>query len=568
MMDFNPEIKKKVLEAFVTSAEDSIYALRCSIPSELLGAFSTYFLPEEVWGAFGSYFSRSPKDFRENLWDAITGKIDNFETEVTEESLMWVANRDFRQPYEVLQKGLKRAQQFYQTYYGKYSHKSIANTVWIPMVATNVSQMFAKDIAYDQLAFFIEQSTRFVRFDAENVYKDPDIMKSRYAETYVSTLEKMADCYYKLTDQAIEYYKRQFPYGSWLANQDETTQNKGDKAKIAKYEREIRGKALDISRFLLPQAVNTNIAWILDARSTEYDIAAWLGHPLQEMRDSAFLIRKHAGQIASSLLKHTEENMYYKEKLHNYYGDLAASPARAFDNGVEIIQYQEDSLDMCVAHLFHRHNVGGSFKQRLEEVKRFGFEKKIDILRRVTEGRGKHDEWVEMDEEFDIVKIAFEIRSDIGSIRDWRRHQKWDRSEPLYTLDNGYHKPDIINDMGKEASETFDRSINLAINSEKRLRQGFKHQAQYVVPMAANHPIVMSGGLDQLQYMLYTRSTSEGNFSYRYDAFNLAEASVRCLPWLLGYERYPKGKSFLEVYKDAPLKTILRLDVRETGLHQ
>ena len=137
MIGINQETKRKVLEVFVTSAVDQIYAVRHNVPPE-------------VFGAFGSYFSRNPKDFREHLWDSITGQIEEQKTEVTEESLKWLADGDFREPYEAIKKGLAKSQDFFREWYGKYSHKSIANTVWIPMVATNVSQLFTRELAYDQ----------------------------------------------------------------------------------------------------------------------------------------------------------------------------------------------------------------------------------------------------------------------------------------------------------------------------------------------------------------------------------------------------------------------------------
>jgi len=40
------------------------------------------------------------------------------------------------------------------------------------------------------------------------------------------------------------------------------------------------------------------------------------------------------------------------------------------------------------------------------------------------------------------------------------------------------------------------------------------------------------------------------------------------MPWLLGYENYPEGKEFLQVYKQAPLKNLLRLQTGGLKLHQ
>ena len=309
------EIKNKVLNAFVTSTSDPIYAIKHNVPPE-------------VFGAFGSYFSRNPKDFREHLWEAITGQIEEQESELNIESLKWLAQGDFKAPSDAIEKGLAQSQDFFTKWYGKYSHKSIANTVWIPMVGTNVSQLFAKELAYDQLAFFIEQSTRYVKFNTESMHKDSDIMKSSHKDIYLKALSALPEAYHKIIELSTEHFKRENPFASWLASQSPQVKESSEKAIRAKYEREVKGAVLDVSRFLLPQATKTNIAWVLDARSTEYDIAAWKGHPIEEIRQCAHLIEKHAGEIAPSLLKYTDENPYYSDKLHGYKKTLSQCPIK------------------------------------------------------------------------------------------------------------------------------------------------------------------------------------------------------------------------------------------------
>lgn len=548
------ELEKRALEVFVTSAEDPIYAVR-------------HTLPPEVFGAFGSYFSRNPKDFREHLIDAILGQIEEERTNVSQEGLKWLADRDFREPSEAIEKGLAKSQDFFRRWYGKYSHKSIANTVWIPMVGTNVSQLFARELAYEQLAFFIEQSTRYVKWDADKLFLDSDIMNSSHAETFKSTLQHLIGGYHQLTEHAVEYYRAKNPFEEWLERQPSNIQERSDKVKKNAYNKQVQGAALDVSRFLLPQATRTNIAWILDARSTEFDIAAWKGHPLREIREAAELIEKHAGQIAPSLLKYTEKSDYYSNKLNSYGWKLRTNLTKPFGKGVDIISYDMDSLNVVLAHILKKNNVGGTFGQRYFELRTTSFQEKISILERVVKGRGEYDEWVEMDEEFDLVKATFEIKTDLGAIRDLRRHQKWDRSEPLYTTENGFYKPPVINKMHPEASRIFDGAVNLADETYRKIAFWMPHQAQYIVPMAAMHAITMSAGLDQIQYMLNTRTTPQGNFSYREDAFNLAEVFVRTHPWILGYEHYPEGKAFMQVYEEAPLKGLLNLQTGETALH-
>jgi len=552
------DLEKRALEVFVTSADSQIYAIKHTIPPE-------------VFGAFGSYFSRNPKDFRDHLLDAIKGTIseegmseDRDESLSEEDALRWITEKA-KDPSLATEYGLKKSRVFFRKWYGRYSHKSIANTVWIPMVATEVSQLFARELAYEQLAFFIEQSTRYVHWDPNKMFLDPMIMKSRHRERFIQTLEELINSYNKIKDFAFEFYTGKNPFEKWMEKQPQNIKDSDKKVQEKTYERQIIGAALDIARFLLPQAAKTNIAWILDARSTEFDIAAWKGHPLGEMRDIAKLIEEHAGQIAPSLLKYTEKNEYYGNSLRRH--DLFFEGSLDnFDKGIDVISYDPDSLNKTIAHLLKRHSFGGTFGQKYANVKNLSFKEKIDILQLFSSGRQLQDEWVEMDEEFDLEKVTFEIRTDLGAARDLRRHQKLDRSEPLYTTENGFYVPPMIKDMNPKAKEIFERALSMADETSSSIRKDLPYESQYIVPMATKHAITMSAGLDQTQYLLWTRTTPEGNFSYREDAFNLAEAFVKTYPWVLGYETYPDGP-FIEIYKNAPLKNILRLQIGEAVLH-
>ncbi len=552
------ELRTRVLEKyFVTSATSQIYAIRSECPPE-------------VFGAFGSFFSRSPKDFREHLFYAICGSIPGHELDEKEASanLRRLDRGEFTSPAEALKSGISRSQEFFRTWYGKYSHKSIANTVWIPMVATDVSQLFARQLAYDQLAFFIEQSTRFVKFDVKNLYLSPDIMESRHSNLFVETLNRAAVAYEKFTELAADHYGKELSFEKWRESQGEETLQMADDKQRIKYRRELKAKSFDVARLLLPQAVRTNIAWILDARSTEWDIAAWKGHPLPEIKNCAQLIEEAAGQIAPSLLKYTAENGYYGEQYGGFNGalDLELSRGR-MQKGVDVISYDNDAFNKVVAMLLMRNNRSADFQQFYRYAYYMNFDDKIEVLRNVTKKRKGFDEWVDVEEAFDCIGITVQIRTDIGAVRDLRRHQKWNRNEGIYTLDNGFYLPGIIEEMGSDAVRTYSEVMERAYDAEKAIRGDFPHSVQYLVPMAAFHPIIMSAGLDQLQYLVATRTVPQGHFSYREDAYSLAEAVCKIHPWILGYREYPRDKSIQEAYEDAPLKGILKLYLGETGLH-
>ena len=391
-------------------------------------------------------------------------------------------------------------------------------------------------------------------------------MKSKHSDSYLETINSLAEAYEQVTTKGLEFYQIQLPFEKWKQIQKPETLKKEEKQLRAEYNRQIKGQVFDIARYLLPQATKTNLAWILDARSTEFDIASWKGHPLNEIQKSAQLIENAAGQIVPSLLKYTEKNEYYEDQYHGFNRRLEVSlPSRQLGKKVEIISSDPEALDKSITMLLMRVNKSNDYNSLYSYTKALKFEEKIKILKRVTEKRGQRDEWVDVEEAFDCISITAQITSDIGAIRDLRRHQKFDRNEGIYTLGNGFYCPQEIEEFG--AKQIYNESIEKAHDTEIKIRKDLPHQAQYVIPMAAYHSMIIRGGLDQIQYMIATRTPPQGHFSYRKDATNLAEEICKIHPWMIGLEKYPEGKSFEEIYNNAPLKGILRVNMEKTGLH-
>lgn len=539
---YTPEEKERALLHFVTSTEDPIYACKN--------------IPKELFSAMTSYFSRNPRDLREHLFDAIIGRIRGFElpAEQGAENLRGLIEGQHIFLEDYLMPGIEKAQKFNRLWLGKFSHKSIANVAsGIPIVMTNISQLVARQVAYDQLTFFIEQSTRFCKFDSGIYYEDPDIMNSEFAGLYTETIDSLIDSYSRLFGFGEEYYTKKIPFDDWLESQSDKIKEKTEKSQKRGYNTFIKGRIFDDIRFLLPQAILTNLSSTINARSLEFDIATWKGHPLHEIGQAAELLEKHGKQIVPSLLISTDKNPYYADKYREYNGDFAVDqeikPTRKH---VNIISYDPELLDKFIALELKRCNTG-TFEPFLEIAQDMALEQKIDMVGRMVAKRRVSDEWISVGETADLQKLLIEIVTDVGATRDLRRHQKPDRDESKYTLDNGYTIPPAVEDgYGGEALEIFVNAVQKAHSAEKKIREKFPHQAQYVIPMACNHSFIISLGIDQLQYFINQRSTPLGNWSYRKDMYNLLEEVLILYPWLVGYEKYPENTSVIDAYKNSP----------------
>lgn len=549
--------EKEALLKFVTSVDDGIYAVRD--------------VPPEIFGALASYFSRNPRDFRDHILDFIKGTLT--EDALPEEEKKQKQNANLRQflatyssPSSVLKIGVDKSRDFFTRWYGKYGHKSIANVVWQGFVGMNQSQLVARQLASDQLAFFIEMSTRYVDFNNANWYKDTDIMSSEFAQLYCDTIEMLITTYNYFLEHGKNFYKGKYPFPFWKEKQSKEDRQKGDLFLQRKYEREIAAKAFDLSRYLLPQAMPTNFAWVLDARSTEFNIAAWKEHPLAEIRNAAALIEKAGGEVLPSLLKYTKNNPYYGDKLRQYGGEFnTAVHPRPDKKQAKILYHHPDALELVLSHIVATAN-SVSFADAQYIVQKKTIAEKISLLKRIVAKRGRFDEWV--DHAFQMVNIGIEWTTDVGAVRDLRRHQRNDRAESIYTLDMGYALPEDITEMGKEAEKVYIQAMEQVHDAEKKIRVKFPYQVQYIIPMACMTTLRMNIALNQVQYLVFTRSTPEGHPSYRQDAFNLAEEIARIYPWMLGYEEYPVGKNIFEAYASAPIQNLLRIQTDDAALHQ
>lgn len=540
--------EKEALLRFVTSVDEPIYAVKD--------------IPPEMFGALASYFSRNPRDFREHILDFIKGRF-------TEggQNLKNFLQSNYKSSSEILNVGLEKSRDFFTLWYGKYGHKSIANVVWQGFVGINQSQLVARQLASDQLAFFIEMSTRYVDFNSNSWFCDPDIMNSEFALLYRETIEMLMKVYNYFVEHGKEYYKTKYPFDIWKQKQTEAEQQKNLIFLQRKYEREIDAKAFDLARYLLPQAMPTNFAWMLDGRSIEFDIAAWKCHPLAEIRHAAELIERAGAEVIPSLLKYTKNNPYYGDKLHRYNGNFQVSDynTKQGKKQLRILYHHPDALDIILAHVIENNN-SIPFEEARKIIEQKTLQEKIAMLRILVEKRERHDEWV--DSGFQMVNIGIEWTTDVGAVRDLRRHQKNERCEHIYTLDMGYAIPDDIIAMDREAEKIFRDAMEKTHEAEKRIRARFPFQVQYIIPMACLTTLRMNIGLEQVQYLVYTRSTPDGHPSYRQDAFNLCEEVAKIYPWILGYEKYPVGKHIFDVYKEAPIKNIMRLRIDTDEMHQ
>src|SRR5207253_697611 len=174
----------------------------------------------------------------------------------------------------------QKAEKFLNTFYFQYGHRSIADLAHIALAIERMSMLAAIAVADEQAWDGQERSTRYQDFKKSGYYT-PDFGNDDEARTlYRQTIDSLFAEYEKQSDVMFRY-------------RAEITPRPTDMKQEA-YERTLRARAFDISRYLLPLATNTSLGEIVNARTLETQVAHLLSQPHKEVRDLGALLKQAA----------------------------------------------------------------------------------------------------------------------------------------------------------------------------------------------------------------------------------------------------------------------------------
>src|SRR6266702_6375543 len=158
----------------------------------------------------------------------------------------------------------QKAEQFLNTFYFQYGHRSIADLAHIALAIEKLSILAAIAVADEQRWDGQERSTRYQDFKKSGYYT-PDFGGDDQARTlYREAIDSLFAEYESLSEQIFHYLVSITP--------------KPAEMKQESYDRTLRARAFDISRYLLPLATNTSLGEIVNARTLENQIAHLLSH--------------------------------------------------------------------------------------------------------------------------------------------------------------------------------------------------------------------------------------------------------------------------------------------------
>jgi thymidylate synthase ThyX len=416
-----------------------------------------------------------------------------------------------------------RAERLYERVFLEYGDDSVAQLGGAHLAVEWASNVLTKILQRGRLAAYLEQSTRYIAYDARlpggryRYYRD-----ERLGPSYDEAMERIFDLYSAGLGQLRAWCAEAYPRA-------EEPQ--------AVWERSIRAKALDAMRGLLPAASLSHVGIFASGQAYEQLVMRLLASPLPEAREVGGMALAELRKVIPAFVKRVDmpdRGGAWIEYLQGLRARASEAAARfGLDDGreseaapaVRLLRAEGSEEDLVAACLFEvsdlpedqlRAAVAGlDADQRARLVAELAGQR---ANRRHKPGRG-----------FEALRYRFEIVSDYGAFRDLQRHRmltcQW---QPL-GCGLGAAVPEEVEaaGYGEAYREGLDRSH---AEYDRLCRSGLFEEAPYAVSLAYRIRYVLDLNAREAMHLIELRSGREGHPSYRAVALEMLEAVAQVHP--------------------------------------
>jgi thymidylate synthase ThyX len=453
----------------------------------------------------------------------------------------------------------QRAEQFLNTFYFQYGHRSIADLAHIPFAIERLSLLAAIALVDEQRWDGQERSTRYQNFRTSGWYT-PNL--GSHTQSFTAAVEAMFAGYDRIGAGMLEALKAAIPRPEGM--KDEA------------YVRTLKARAFDVARYLLPLATNTSLGQIVNARTLETQVSRLLTSEFAEIRqigeklrraatepawnvqhDEARVVCQEIGSVdaqcgervreillrpvktAPTLVKYATPNGYQSSSR----SELAAAAAelmigQTIDPAPVVDLLDDDEpleVELATSLLYpHCHF---SYRQLRGQVAALSASRVTELIELGTKHRGRHDELLRS---FSAGHgFRFDILMDIGGFRDMHRHRRCVQLLQDFTDLHGHEEPvcpgqPSLAEAGLETE--YKAAMEAAFAVYRRLRDCGEveaaESAQYCLPLGTRCRAMFKMDFAEALYISELRSGVAGHFSYRRVAWEMYRAVEKRHPAL------------------------------------
>jgi thymidylate synthase ThyX len=455
----------------------------------------------------------------------------------------------------------QKAEKFLNTFYFQYGHRSIADLAHIALAVERLSILAAIAVADEQRWDGQERSTRYQDFRKSGYYT-PDFGADDAArEVYRRTLDALFADYESLSEKMFRYLAEITP--------------KPPEMKQDSYERTLKARAFDISRYLLPLATNTSLGEIVNARTLESQVSHLLSHTHKEIRNLGELLKRAATapaynvnhdslrslvesirdvspelgvraeaellkevRVSPTLVKYADPNAYEIEtrrELRQIAIELMSGAT--IDQAPAVDLLDDEPLHVELASTLLYEHCRYPYRQIRHVVADISEARRKEIIDASLRHRGRHDEMLRgfrAGQQF-----RFDILMDIGGFRDMHRHRRCIQIEQTFTTQHGYEIPAELEPAG--VLDAYKATMERTSNAVQTLGSGAAPEAlensQYAIPLGFRKRTLFKMDFAEAVYISELRTGPAGHASYRNVAYAMFEEVKKKYPALGQYFR-------------------------------
>ncbi len=447
----------------------------------------------------------------------------------------------------------QRAEQFLNTFYFQYGHRSIADLAHLAFAVERLSLLAAIVLVDEQRWDGQERSTRYQDFEHSGWYT-PAFDSAADHAIYTGAIGALLASYRRVSDGVFEALR--------------AATKRPDSMKPEAFDRTIRARAFDVARYLLPLAANTSLGQIVNARTLETQVARLLSHPLPELRalgeqlraaasttawnphareleraaaaldgagESGAFLRRQV-RVAPTLVKYAVPNRYALETRR-----LLTEAAAALLRGVPVapaplVDLVEDAdtleIDLAASLLYSVCHY--PYRQLRDHVTGLSEAQRQEIIDLGLRERGPHDE---LPREFAAGhRLRFDILMDLGGFRDMHRHRRCVQLLQGFTGQHGWETPEGLGALEPIFTGAMEQARAAATELAEH-GQPAAGTAPYLLPLGTRTRALFRMDFAEALYIAELRSAPQGHFSYRRVAWEMYQAVARQHPGLARHFR-------------------------------
>ena len=449
-------------------------------------------LPEVVKGALFARYSRTTKSLRRLF-------LDEFAEDVTADG-------------GLTRMGEERAERLYDRVFVEYGDDSVAQLGGVHLACEQASQLLCKALEWGRLAAYLEQSTRYMRYDDRpggrwRATVPPEIAGTDLEPRFEAFLDAAFGAYGRMYEPMATFFRERYP------------QQEGDSDFV--YRQTIMAKTCDTLRVLLPAARRSNLGIYATGQSYEQLLMRLAAHPLAEMREYGTLMLTELRTVIPAFLKRVDLedrgmawSRYWRdtrERLDEVTGKALLGVGGEGRDEVTLVDHDPDGeIKVVAAAMYTSSSLPDD--QLLAIARAMTPEARAEVLaasvgarsnRRHKPGRS----WERTDYRFDVL-------CDYGAFRDLQRHRPLTIEWQTLGTQHGYEIPAAIGEAGLHGE--WERVLEDSAALEQELcAAGHEEAGQYAASMAYRIRFVMQMSAREAMHLVELRSQPQGHPTYR-----------------------------------------------------